>query len=522
MPDEGLDILIRNWRPLAGGPRIIRTKSSTYRVLGGFRGDFKGWDWETAVGVSASHTTDRENRISKTLLTEALARSTPDALNPFGSNANTFDQIQAITVDVENKGSTSLVTGDFRFTKSDVLSDWAGEIGMAFGIDYRNEGYIENRDPRLDGTIQFADGFRNDRSDIVSVSPTSDSGANRNVIAAYVETLVPLIAPGDGIFSNELNLQLAIRSEYFGDITDAAVKPKFALSYFPIRGFNFRAAYSKGFRAPNLVQLNRGDISRVNTGNVDFVRANAIGNPEDTGVANLRSIRISNPALKPENTKTSVLGGVMDVKEWLDPPWLDSFDVSVDYWHFKQTGVIGSFGVQEALALDFLQRLEGSSNPNVVRTPVTAGDRLLFDAFNAANPTAMVPVAGEVLFVNDIFINLDKQKAAGIDIGVQMGFHFDTVGKFKLRAEITKLDKLNIFRNEQINALIDDPRFADELGASAVDQVEVNGNPKWRGTASLTWHNGRWGGGASLRYVSGFFDTSANLVNAEGTNVGHL
>lgn len=515
VPDEGFDILIRNWRPQAGGPRIIRTKSTTFRVMGGLRGDYDGWDWETALAYSGNKTTDRENRISKTLLTEALARSTPDALNPFGSNANSFEQLQAITVEVENTGYTSLLTGDFRFTRPDVFSNWAGDIGMAFGIDYRNEGYEEDRDPHLDGTIQF-DGIRNGVSDIVSVSPTLDSEAHRNVVAGYAEALVPIIAPGDGVLSNELNLQLAIRAEYFDDIKNTAVTPKIAVSYFPVRGLNFRAAYSQGFRAPNLVQLNRGDVSRVANGDVDFVRENAIGDPEDTGDANLRSVRVSNPDLQSEDTETIVIGFSLDIKEWVDVPWLDFFDVSFDYWSFEQTDIIDNFGVQEALALDFVRRLDGGSNPNVIRAAVTAADQILFDAYNAANPTAMVPVAGQVLFVNDPYINLDRQKASGFDLGVQTGFDTDTIGRFKIRFELSKLEKLDIFRNEELVSLVSDPRFEGEFGSLAVDRIKVNGNPEWRGTASLTWRNGAWGAGASLRYVSGFFDTSADNIDIDG------
>ncbi|MCF6215913.1 MAG: TonB-dependent receptor [Emcibacter sp.] len=515
VPDEGYDILIRNWRPQAGGPRIIRTKSTTFRAVAGLRGDYEGWDWETALGYSANKTTDRENRLSKTLLTEALARSTPDALNPFGSNANSFEQLQAINVDVENTGYTSLLTADVRFSRSDVFSNWAGDIGIAVGIDYRNEGYEEDRDPHLDGTIQF-DGIRNGVSDIVSVSPTLDSKANRNVIAGFAETLVPIIAPGDGFISNELNLQLAIRGEYFDDLKDMAVTPKFAISYFPVQGLNFRAAYSKGFRAPNLVQLNRGDVSRVANGDVDFIRENAIGEPEDTGDANLRSVRVSNPALKSEDTETVVLGFSLDVKEWVDVSWLDFFDVSFDYWSFEQVGIIDNFGVQEALALDYVRRLDGSSNQNVIRAGVTAEDQALFDAYNAANPGAIVPVAGQVLFVNDPYINLDRQKASGFDIGIQAGFQADDIGRFKVRFELSKLQKLDIFRNEELVALVSDPRFQGEFNALDVDRVRINGNPEWRGTASLSWRNGAWGAGASLRFVSGFFDTSADNIDVDG------
>ena len=515
VPDEGYDLLIRNYRVLEGGPRIINTVSRTFRALGGLRGDHSGWDWETAVGYSQNRTKDRENRLSKTLLSEALARSTPDAFNPFGSNANSAAQVDAITVTVEGVGTTALLTADFRASRSDLFSIWAGDVGFAFGTEYRNESYDEDRDPRIDGTIQF-DGNGSGVSDIIGISPTEDSAASRNVIAGFAETLVPLIAPQGGFFTSELNFQAAARAEYFGDIDEFVLTPKVALSYFPIRGVNLRAAYSQGFRAPNLIQLNRGDTSRLSGGFDDFVRENAIGNPEDTGDANLRSIRISNPDLEPEDTETIVLGATLDVTEWFQPEWLETFTLSFDYWRFEQTNVIDDFGVQEALAVDFLRRLEGGSNPNVVRAPVTADDQALFDAFNAANPDAQVPVAGQVLFVNNPFINLDRQEADGFDMGLALGIDAGVLGQFNTRVEASKLATLDVFRNEELTALAEDPRFGEEFADIAVDRIKVDGNPQWRSTATMTWRKGPFGAGASVRYVSGFTDTGVDNIDVDG------
>lgn len=515
VPDEGYDVLIRNYRILEGGPRVIDTVSTTYRVLAGLRGDYRGWDWESALGYSENRTKDRENRLSKTLLSEALARSTPDAFNPFGSNANTAEDVNAVTVIVEGEGTTSLLTADFRASRPDLFSTWAGEIGFAFGIDYRNESYDEDRDPRIDGTVQF-DGVGSGVSDIIGISPTADSSASRNVYAGFVETLIPLTAPRDGLFTHELILQAAGRAEYFDDISETAVVPKVALSYFPIRGLNFRSAYSEGFRAPNLIQLNRGDTSRLDDGFEDFVRQDAIGNPEDTGDANLRSVRISNPDLDPEDTETLVLGVGIEAAEWFENDWLRSLVLSFDYWNFEQTGVIDDFGVQEALALDFVRLLEGNSNPNVVRAPVTPEDQALFDAYNAANPDAQVPVAGQVLFVNNPFINLDRQEAEGYDIGFQMVIDASGLGDFNFRAEASKLLTLDVFRNEELTALAEDPRFASEFDAVDIDRIRLNGNPEWRVTASLVWRKGPFGAGASLRYVSDFVDTSVDNVDVDG------
>ena len=511
-PDEGLDVLIARWRPTDLGPRFISTESRTYRVLGGLRGDWNGWDWESALGYSENETTDTEsNRLSKTLLEAELSKTTPDAINPFGGpNANTQDQWERVRISNTNVGTTSLTTFDMRASRPDLFRGWAGDIGASFGFDYRRESYEEDRDPRLDGTIVFDPSNVSGVSDVVGVSPTRDSSASRDVFAVSGELLVPLVAASEGPFINEWYAQFAVRAEHFADIEESAVKPKVALSWFPVEGINFRAAYSQGFRAPNLIQLNRGDISRLNLGLDDYYRIDVTDTPVDTGEAYVANIRQSNPDLASEDTETYVVGLNADLADKFDISWLDELRFSIDYWRFEQTDVIDTFGAQEALALDFLLRGEGSSNPNVVRAPVTAIDQAAFDAYNAANPGATRAAVGEVLFIRDNFINLDSQEADGIDVGFAMSVDGGKFGDFDFSIDTTRLLTLDVVRNEQLTQLVDDPAFAGDFDALAVDRILLNGNPEWRSTGTLRWRNGKWGAGLSARYVSEFLDTSAD------------
>ena len=511
-PAEGLDVLVSNWRPTDLGPRFISTESTTYRLLGGFRGDWNGWNWESALGYSENETSDTEsNRLSKTLLAAELAKSTPDAINPFGGpNANTQAQWDRVRISNTNVGTTSLTTFDIRASRPDLIRGWAGDIGASVGFDYRRESYDEDRDPRLDGTIIYDPNDVSGVSDVVGVSPTRDSSAARDVYALSGEVLVPLLAAGDGAFINEWYMQLAVRAEHFADISENAVKPKIALSWFPVEDINLRAAYSQGFRAPNLIQLNRGDISRLNLGLDDYYRIGVTNTSVDTGDAYQASIRQSNPDLESEDTETYVIGLNADFSDRLGLSWLTDLRFSLDYWRFEQTDVIDTFGSQEALALDFLLRQQGSSNPNVVRAPVTAADQAAFDAFNAANPGATRTAAGEVLFIRDNFINLDSQEADGIDIGFAASVDAGGIGDFDFEIDATRLITLDVVRNELLTQLVDDPAFAGDFDALAVDRIELDGNPQWRATASLRWRKGAFGAGMSARYVGDFSDTSAD------------
>jgi outer membrane receptor protein involved in Fe transport len=513
VPATGVDVLLQNWRPTDLGVRFIETETSTYRVLGGLRGNFGAWEWESAVGHSANETTDTEsNRLSKTLLQAELSKNTPDAINPFGGpNANTQAQWDRARISSTNIGKTSLTTADFRISNSEAVKGWAAPIGFAAGIDYRHEYYEEDRDPRLDGTIIFSTENVSGGSDVVGVSPTRDSSASRNVISAYAEALVPIIR-SDRRFVGDVTLQLAGRVEHFDDVNATAVKPKFALSWQPVRAIALRGAWSGGFRAPNLVQLNRGDVSRLNLGIEDFWRADVTGDPASTGDAYVASVRKSNPNLENEDTETLVAGFTIDFARALDRPVLKALTISFDYWRFDQFGVIGAFGDEEAMALDFLLRKQGSSNPNVVRLPVTPLDEAAFAAWNVANPNDIRAAAGQVANIVDPYINLDRQTADGFDFGLASQFDLGRAGGFRLSAEATYLMTLNVFRNELLTAIANDPLFGSAFDSLAVDRIRLDGNPRWRATASFAWDKGIFELGGSVRYVSGFQDTNADIV----------
>ena len=520
-PDQGLDVLISRWRPTGMGPRIFEVDSTTYRLVGGLRGDLQNWEWESAFQYSANSTEDTSrNRISKTLLQEQLALDTPDAINPFGGpNANTQEQFDRIRISVTNEGKTSLASWDFRASNAEFMSGWAGPIGAAFGAEWRRESYEEDRDPRLDGTTQFTlgNGGVSDVSDVVGVSPTDDSDASRSVLAAFGEVLVPLARSSHPVFINELNLQVAGRIQYFTDIEEFVGKPKVSLSYFPVEWLNFRAAFSQGFRAPNLVQLNRGDISRLNQGIVDFARAAVTDDPEDTGDTFRPTVRVSNPDLKPERSRTFVAGVTIEV------PFLEDVSFSADYWNLRQNDLIGTLGPEVILALDALAVQQGVGDPRVERFPLTAEDQVLFDDFNAANPGNERVAVGAVQFVRDQYINQDSQETAGIDIAVRGSFDFDELGRINFFAEATRLLKFDLNRVEGVDEALSDPQFgeefADEFQALTVDRRRLNANPLWRSSANVTYRNGPVGVGTSVRYISGVLDTSVDNVDVDDDGV---
>ena len=512
-PDGGLDILIRRYRPLEHGPRIIEVDSEMLRVLGGVRGLWKGWNWEAATLYTEATARDEErNRISKTALFQQLALDDPTAFNPFAPNSNSQATLDAVRVSTVNRGKTSLATTDFRLSNASLSRIAGGDVGVALGGEWRRERYTDDRDPRLDGTLRF-DGvgfgdIGNDLSDIIGVSSTADSSGERDVFSLFGESILPLVSPTmevPGI--HRLDLQLAVRGEAIRDTGEEILKPKVALSWFPSSRWLFRAAWSQGFRAPNLVQLNRGDISRLNQGQVDFYRAEVTGQAEDIGEAYRRSIRVSNPDLESEETETLVLGAELRL------PVGRRFDIRLDYWQFEQENVISNSGVRTQLALDFLLRRQGSFNPNVIREPVTPFDLAAFAAWNAANPGDPRQPVGVASVVIDPYLNLDPRTVEGLDFAVDL--QLDSAGhRWRWRADVTHLLTFDQER-DSIQPLIDAFGSATVFGsaaaaaAAAVDRRKLEGNPELRATSSLTWRYEDWSAGLSFKYVDEFYDTRA-------------
>ena len=491
-PAGGLSSVIVGYRPVELGPRIIEVQQQLYRVLGGLRFDVGAWDVESALGYSEATSRDEEfNRLSKTLLQTQLSLSTPDAFNPFwGPGANSEAVLSQVRVSSVRFGESSMLTWDAKAVNSELFMLPGGPVGAAAGVDFRREEVFEDSDPRLDGTLQFTNGAEPDRSDLVGVSATDDFGGERDIWAAFAELNVPLVGADNNIpLVHGLDLQLAGRFESSSDYGDN-FSPKIAAHWFLIPSLSIRAAYGEGFRAPNLVQINQGDITRRATGNADPYRVGVTNTPGDLGETYRTSLRAGNPDLQPEESESRVLGIVYQPSGGL----LNGLRASVDYFEVETANAIANIGVDRLLEEDFNNRIAGGPGiPEVIRAPVTPDEILLFNNYNALNPTMMRAPAGEVINVLDGYVNLARRAVSGYDYAISYDFPTTPIGDFSIGATATHI--LEILEIQEDGTTFDDLRF--------------NGNPEWRGTAFVNWRLGGFRSGLSLRYVSGIEDSSA-------------
>lgn len=499
-PDQ--EVLIIGWRPVDLGPRIIDVDQDSFRLMGGLRGSTGSWDWETAMLYSEAESTDTEsNRQAKSLFTQQLLVNGPDALNPFvGPGGNTQAALDGIRVSATDVRTSELVLADLRFNRGDLFQAFGNDAGAAFGIEFRNEKYIDNRDPRLDGSMPFTNGAIFDESDLIGVSATFDSEASRSTASAYGELYIPLIGEANAMpFAQALELQLAARYENTNDF-ESTLKPKIGLRYEPGAGFSIRASYTEGFRAPNLPQMNQGDIIRRIDGIEDPLRADVTGAPIDVGTVYRRTTRLGNPDLEPEDSETSLIGFVWQPD--FGGEWGSGFTIGADFWNIKLEGVVGLIEEEDQLDLDELLRSQGSSNPNVIRAPLTAADAALFAAYNAANPNDQKIPVGEATNIIGQYENLDPREVAGWDGFMSYATPETSAGQFTVRGDITQITKF------------------EQQGLAQSDLIGRNGNPEWRYTASLNWMFYGFNTNISMRYVDDVYDTSLVYDTAKITANG--
>jgi outer membrane receptor protein involved in Fe transport len=529
VPVEGRAVRLNQYRFVDAGYQGVDVSNYQARILGGLRGEWRGFDWESALLYSEAEAVDESDAVNTTALQASLALSTPDAYNPFNGGCvaqTSFGDctpssqvaIDAITFRLKRESRTTLTQYDFKVSRPDLFSLPAGDVGVAFGFEARKETQRDDRDANLDGSIPFIDSVTGavSLSNVIAVSQNPDTYGERTVTSAYIEFAVPVVSPEMNIpLVRSFDLQIAGRAEHYSDFGDVA-KPKIAASWDIFDGLRLRGSYSEGFRAPNLEQVNTATYGRLTT-NPDYIRCEAdlrAGRIATFGAcarAIGASLQVSgNPDLEPEESTNSSYGVVFEPR-FLPEAWGD-FTFTVDRWRIQQDKIVGLFGGRNAVIQDYLDRVQGGSNPLVTRAPVNADDIALFAG------TGITPV-GVITSISDRFVNLLPQDVEGMDFGLIWRLRNTPIGNFRLNLNAAKLIAFGRDAGPAVDALYE-AREAGIINAATPlpetsDLLAQNGRPEWKVSGSLTWSQGPWQVGAFTQYISAVDDT--DLLSATGT-----
>ncbi|AJA08176.1 TonB-dependent receptor [Sphingopyxis fribergensis] len=541
VPIAGLPVLLTTYRFVDTGPQAVKVSGEQLRGLIGVRGEVAGFKWDSAFVYSEASAVDSSLAVRSSALQQSLGLSTPDAYNPFNGGCvdslssgdctpSSQAALDAITFQLRRRSKTTLTMGDFRASRSDLFALPGGDVGVAFGLEVRRETQRDDRDSAVDGSSPFIDAVSGavTISDAAAVSDNPDTYGKRTVAAGYAELAVPLVSEEMNIpLVRRFDVQLAGRFEHYSDFGSVA-RPKIAAAWDIVDGFRLRGSFSQGFRAPNLEQVNAVEYARLATSQ-DFLRcevdlrAGRIANFTECGNNVGYSRRVSgNPDLKPEKSTNYNLGMVFEPT--FIPSDLGRMTFTVDYWSIKQKGIVGILGNDTAVALDYLLRLQGSSNPNVIRSAPDADDVAEFAG------TGIAPV-GAITTVRDQFINLQPQTVRGLDFAFYWQSPKTDVGKFDFSVNATRLLKFSRSPGDAVDQLVA-ARAAGNINAATPlpetqNLIEANGRPKWRGTASLTWSLGQFQIGTFARYTgavdeTGFVDADGNPWRVKSQLTGNL
>lgn len=502
VPCEGLELRIDNYR-FAEVPRIVDNDGDSYRILLGFRGVANAWDWETAYLYSEATREDvTHNRLANDLITAALFDPTPAAYNPFSGGVNS--NYEQALIDVTRKGETSLAMLDLKVSNSELFEMPAGPAGLLLGLELRREKFSDDRDPRLDGTLDFTD-FEGDSypqtSNVVNSSPTPDTSGSRLTKSLFAELQLPL--------HETVDVQLALRHEDFNDVGNTTVG-KFAVGWRPIEQVLLRGSWSNAFRAPNLVTINEGFVARSNTRDdwVCFYGVDQGSLPDDTfsdcDYGMQRQATGSKDLVAEESTNTSF--GIV-----VTP--IENLTVTLDYWAIDKDDTIGLFGEENHVLVDLQLRLEAGiancgsvqGNPAVTRGNPTT-DPVEMQGFLDAG---LCPV-GRVTDIADQYTNLDTRKVEGHDIGVYYDLDTD-FGTWGFKYNGSFYDKYEQQASSGISAslvaaIAADPTIVYPV-AGLGDLIGRNGNQEDRQSASVSWYKDAWSASLSAFRVGDFFQT---------------
>jgi outer membrane receptor protein involved in Fe transport len=350
-------------------------------------------------------------------------------------------------------------------TSGELFHGWgAGAISGALGISYRKQeieseqtGPGANAHTPRNGEpgIRGLPGGWNGDPDILEFNSYAPLNNSYNVKEAFFETLIPLVANVPWV--QQLNASAAARwADYSGSGTIWAYK--FGLDWKLNTDLRLRTTLSRDVRAATLSE--RFDIQKTN--------GRIVNDPLTGQTYNFSQTTGGNPTVDPEKADTFTAGFVYQ------PSWVSGLSLSVDWYEVSIQDAIGQLGTQSI----------------VVRC-----------AQGAADLCALVtrdPVTQLITDVQNVFININKEKASGIDLEAD---YVKPVHLFGGGPEQITARAIGTWLHERSTFLSGAPPL-DLVGqinaASAGDQFAY---PEYQATASLNYQNGPFGVYVQERYI---------------------
>ncbi|WP_242108876.1 TonB-dependent receptor plug domain-containing protein [Luteimonas aquatica] len=482
-------------RPTEGGPRRYEQKVKTWYVNAGLEGTFnvgdRPWSWDVNF-VRSESKADQTNygsynlrKINLALGDPAVCAATPGCvpLNIFGGEGSiTREMLNWIQPVVRDESENKLTLASANLT-GDLFEMWAGPLAFAAGYEYRKYEGSYTPDP-----ITVAGEYNG--------VPSGPTAGKYDVNEAYLELSVPLMK--DTAFGKSLDLSLAGRySKYstFGSKNTG----KIGLRWQVADELLLRASWAQGFRAPTIGEL-YGTLSRFDATLADPCSGLATVTPECVadGVpqgyeqtnSQISVVTSGNRELKPESSRSLMLGAVWSPSFADNASWSDKLDLGVTFYKHEITDAI-----QAPDAQAILDRCVANRDP----ASCAAYDR---------------SSTGQIVRFDDILDNLGTINTDGWDFTAAWVLPERDWGRLSFDWKNTW-----VTRYELVNeAGLTEPRQPG---------IEVNNSaiPEWTSTLVSNWNLGPWNVAWTMRYIEGLDETcggAAGFPICDEGNVNHL
>ena len=452
------------------GPVVTDTSTTTYRLIADLKGEFMGWDIDADVGgmyssMSAKQFGDLDYANAQTAINDGIY------IPGVTTNLSSY-----LAPEVEYHPSSQLDIAGVQ-AQREILQLPGGPLAMAVGAQYYYQAQNAQSAPNLVDGVQIGD-------------PVYTIGSQANV-AGFTEF--------DAQILKNLEVDAALRYDHYNTYGGTAT-PKFGVKYSPIEMLTLRGTFGRGFRAPSISESgNSGEIFGAGATYDPILCPGGVENVKGTYNSQcsvqLIGYQVSNPHLKAVESTNASFGFIFEP--------IQNFNASVDYYKIRLTNdIISQF---EAGGLNDYTALE--------RGPAASLPQCTNSATPCATQTATTPV-GLAAFATYPYVNAGITQTEGLDIDLRTKWDLGAFGKLR--------GQLNWTRVFEYNETIQGTTF-DLAGTHGPSGISGDtGNPKDRGTLSVTWEHSGAQLTVSENYTGPFSitDPSAGLDTCEEALAG--
>jgi len=458
-----------NYRSVPLGGRVNDTLSTQDRILLSADGTWwNKWDYNAGLSYTQSFA---EDRILAGYINDSQAQAAINngTLNPFGTQAPADAGVPA-TLGLEGpyeQAKINTTNADFKISRPDLFTLPAGDVGFAVGTSFRHEDASYKVDP----IAQY--------SESLGVQYGADAHGSRNVSAIFSELKVPVI--------KNLEVGLALRYDYYSDF-GGTTNPRFNFRWQPFEQVVFRGAYTTGFRAPSLYEMNDPAAKTYTSGsyNDPVLCPNGPNGALGPGGNSVRDCQTQfykqlggNKDLKPETSRNYDFGVVIQPVE--------NVSLSADYYNITMKHVIGVLG-------------EG----DIFNDPVKYANLFVRKA------------DGSLDYVIDTNANLGGIKTSGLDLDFNWRIPTADLGTFNFELNGTYVNTYK-FQTEEGGGWIDNAGVFSESSPPSTAGGTIF---RWRHTAGLNWKFHDFGTLFQYQYESAYKDDN-NPQNVDPAYLNH-